>query len=436
MSLMKELIEYVRSEPGLDRLLHALLERYIQLGRIGGSVQLRNLTIEEKESLSLFFRKDYSRQKTITISFSSFEKALLQTKFAEVNIQDMLNSYAGKIVFTKMEVEERYQQQKELFFKEFMQSYPEHSNWIDFVAKKGRGTRLIHQLYDKHPDYLKELMNAVCTALSLLPSPPKYERLPFFSEKITQNPHAFDLDQHGGKILLHALQFILWQKGEIPYIRGKLNAEEASDLLQTFSLLRDDLLNFVTCIGLSAETTWGKYPVFEAANSTKTVLNIPLREISTLTACRPVKGNTVFIVENSGVCSELLDRWPFSFPPPLISTNGQFKLAALLLIDLLISSNTLIYYSGDFDPEGLLMADKLLNRSPSHIKLWRYSVTDYKLCQATVNISTVRLAQLEKLRSDQLLPLRKEVTLAKKSGYQEKLVPMLLKDMKSQLLNT
>ncbi|WP_144462179.1 TIGR02679 family protein [Siminovitchia fortis] len=434
MSLMDELIEYVRSEPGLDRLLRALLERYIQLGRIGGSVKLANLTSEEKESLSLFFRKDYSRQASASISFAAFEKALLKTKFAEIDIQALLNAYAGKKVYTRNEAEELYQLQKYHFFRELQQVHPQYGSWIEYVRKKGRGTRAIHQLYDENPEYLRKLIHIVCDALSQLPAAPKYERLPFFAQKITQNPHAFDMDQHGGRILLHALQFLLWERGEIPYIRGRLNAEEANDLLQNFQLLRDDLLNFVTFTGLTGETVSGEHPVLKAANEVKAVLNFPLREAAKLRSCRPVKGNAVFIVENSGVCSELLDRWPFPSPPPLISTNGQFKLASLLLIDLLTAGNTFIYYSGDFDPEGLLMANRLLNRCPSKIKLWRYSVEDYRSCRAKVDISKKRLAKLDKLESNELLCLKKEIISAKKAGYQEELVPLLLKDMKKQLL--
>lgn len=434
MGLTAELIRYIRSEPGLDRLLQALLDRYIQLGRIGGSVKLSKLKPEEAEGLSLFFRKDYSRQASAVISFAAFEKALSKTKYAEIDIRDLLDSYAGKKVYTQNEEKEQYQLQKDHFFQELQHAHPMQRSWIGYVWKKGRGTRAIHQLYDESPGYLRELMNIVCRALNRLPKPPKYERLPFFAQKITQNPHAFDLDQHGGRILLHALQYILLEKAELPYIRGNLNAEEANDLLQSFHLLRDDLLNFVTCTGLIAGTASGEHPVFSAANHTSTVLNHPLKEVAKLTFCRPIFGNAVFVVENSGVCSELLDRWPFSTPPALISTNGQFKLAALMLIDLLAAENIDIYYSGDFDPEGLLMAERLIGRNPSNTKLWRYSVKDYHLCRATVNIPGDRLAQLDKIKLAELLPVKDLMTSTQKAGYQEQLVPHLLKDMKKQLL--
>jgi uncharacterized protein (TIGR02679 family) len=430
---MKEFIRYVRSEPGLDRLAQALLQRYIQLGRIGGSVRLENLASEEKEGLSLFFRKDYGRQKSITISFQAFEKALRQTKFADIAIIDFLHEYAGKKVYTRLETEQQYKQEKDQFFQALMASHPEQEDWIRFIWKKGRGTRMIHQLYDENPESLKTAIGHVCQALSNLPGKHQYARLPLFSQKIAQNPHYFDLDQTGGRMLLHALQYLQWQEGMLPSIRGSLNAEEANELFQMFGLLRDDIFNFVTCIGMMGETKTEEHAVLAAANQMKAVLNLPLREVSKLSSCRPVYGNTVFIVENSGVYSELLDRWPFPEPPPLLCTHGQFKLAALMLIDLLAERGAEIFYSGDFDPEGLLMAERLCKRAPGQIHPWRFGIEDYAACRANMTLPEERLAKLENITFPSLLPAKNEMMKTKKAGYQEKLVDSLLKDMKRSI---
>ena len=39
--------------------------------------------------------------------------------------------------------------------------------------------------------------------------------------------------------------------------------------------------------------------------------------------------------------------------------NGQPRLAGLMVLDLLAKSGTEVYYSGDLDPEGILIAQKL-----------------------------------------------------------------------------
>ena len=40
-------------------------------------------------------------------------------------------------------------------------------------------------------------------------------------------------------------------------------------------------------------------------------------------------------------------------------TYGQVRLSGIILLNLLIESGLKIYYSGDLDPEGIQIADKL-----------------------------------------------------------------------------
>ncbi len=67
------------------------------------------------------------------------------------------------------------------------------------------------------------------------------------------------------------------------------------------------------------------------------------------------KRNKVFVFENPTVFSEVLYR-SSKEKPSIICTYGQVKLASLILLDNLVENGTHIYYSGDFDPEGLIIA--------------------------------------------------------------------------------
>lgn len=430
LTQLHEFVTYLKEESGFDRLLPKLIERYRQLGRIGGSVKLTHLQPNEKMAFTTFFRKDYTHQSSATISFALFEKALSKTKYAHLEIKDILEAYAGEKLVTKMEEKEQYELQKEAFFHQLIDENPHAARWLHFVKNKGRGTRFLHSLYDENCQLLRTVIQHVCQALKQLPRGNRFERLPFFAQKITKNPHAFDLDGEQGKALLHALQFHLYEKGEISFIYSQLTSEEANDILQSFHLLRDDLLNFVTCIGLLGTTSKGDYELFQAANREQAALNLPLREVVKLTTCRPIMGNAVFIVENSGVCATILDRWPFPEPPPLICTHGQFKLAALLLIDLLVKENVTIYYSGDFDGEGLQMAQRLKKRAPEHVKLWRYSLKDYQHCISNKDLENERLSRLNMIDLPELMEVREEMINQKKAGYQEELIDELIHDMK------
>lgn len=428
------LVAYLKGEPGLARLLEKLIERYRTLGRIGGSVKLVNLTVAEREALSQFFRKDYSRNASATVSFASFEKALAKSRFSGLAMEDILEAYEGKRLVTRSEKMQQHAERKEQFFRQLEMEHPHAADWIYYIREKGRGTRMFHSLYDVDADRLRAVIASVCVALGSLPGRQKYERLPFFSQRLERDPHAFDLDTDRGRAFLHALQFLLLQRGELSFIKGKLNSEEANDLLQSFRLLRDDLLNFVTCAGLAGHTEKGIHPLWAAAIETKAVMNVPLREVAQLAKCRPHSGKAVFVVENSGVCSAILDQWPFPFPPPLISTNGQFKLAALLLIDLLAKEDVTIYYSGDFDPEGLQMAQRLQKRAPDHIRLWRYTLGDYEKCRSEKEIPMERLASLNTIDLEELKEVKASILAHGMAGYQEELILDLVGDMERVFL--
>lgn len=74
--------------------------------------------------------------------------------------------------------------------------------------------------------------------------------------------------------------------------------------------------------------------------------------------------------------------------------------AGNLLIYMLSNSECEIYYSGDIDPEGIEIADKLLKRGNGRITPWCFSLEDYKNSISNKIISEQSLKKLEKIESD------------------------------------
>ncbi|TCI75900.1 DUF2399 domain-containing protein [Exiguobacterium sp. SH0S1] len=79
------------------------------------------------------------------------------------------------------------------------------------------------------------------------------------------------------------------------------------------------------------------------AAATHSVLNVPMRELLNVDRIYQSHGKTVWIVENSGVFSSLLDDVPNA---PLVCTHGPFKLAAYRLLDALVASGCQLKYAG------------------------------------------------------------------------------------------
>ena len=80
------------------------------------------------------------------------------------------------------------------------------------------------------------------------------------------------------------------------------------------------------------------------------------------------QGQQVYVVENPAVFSVLIRKYP---ERTVICGNGQLRLAVLVLMDK-FSCDTVFWYAGDFDPEGLLIAQKLKLRYGERLNLWMY----------------------------------------------------------------
>lgn len=164
-------------------------------------------------------------------------------------------------------------------------------------------------------------------------------------------------------------------------------------------LLRDDLQNFVTAYGIVPEGETAPY--WRAAAEVFAPFNAPLREIVRAEVFHPIeKGRSVYIVENSGVFSALLDA--------LQEAGGcAFR------------------YAGDYDPEGLLMAQSVLRRYESATP-WRYEANLYRPAKP---LGDSQLKKLAGVTHPALQGVKEAIQKGGAAFYQESLFELLKEDM-------
>lgn len=126
----------------------------------------------------------------------------------------------------------------------------------------------------------------------------------------------------------------------------------------------------------------------------------------------------VYIVENPAVFSVLVEKYP---ERTFVCGNGQLKLAVLLLLDKL-SENNQLYYSGDFDPEGLQIAQNLKRRYGEKLVLWNYRVSLYETYQSEVVLSEMRIKKLDKIVIEELQEIKRAMQKDKRAAYQEAMI--------------
>lgn len=426
---LQQAIEYF-SDPAFARLLRAMSQRYRNLGRVGGSVRLERVTAVERQALARVLGRDLGDRDNITIRLVDLQAAIAKTRFAGIDLVAILEGVTGKPLVTRAEAQQKLASRKDAFFTSLLAQHGDSlcQLWLEHMRDNELAWRGIYRALLADPKLLATELNDVLRALASLPSRAgMVKRLPVWATEVTGDPHAFDTRSNRGKYLLQALQFHSAAPDD-----NASSTEAQTALLESFGLVRDDILNFVTCAGLVAENAVGEpAPLWQAAYQGSSVLNLPVRELSRVSRIYPAgEGQCVFVVENSGVFSDLLDNFP-GLLPPLVCTHGQFKLASYLLLDKLVAAGTIVFYSGDHDPEGILMAQRLYERYAQSVRAWRFTEADYALTVSDAEISERRLKQLHRVTAPELQGITAVVKQHGKVGYQEKLQSLLLQDMKS-----
>src|SRR5690625_1847692 len=334
---LRQAKEYFKSKTSYAKLFQAFRKKYESLGRIGGTVPVENFSRKELAEIGQFFGlpEGHIRSKGF-ISLRDFENQIQHTRFSDVSLKHILDSYFGEAIISRREQVRVQEEKMHKFFQTQLAKFPSISFWLKYIMEQKRECRWILQLAEQEPTQFEHSVKLLTRAFDNLPK--NAERLPLFSQRITGDPHSFDLHTDLGKMFLHLLTV------HHGYTEVPSTTESINQLLQQYNIYRDDLLNFVTCANLIAETMDGVHPVWKAAARNHSVQIVPLRELIHLQSVHPAVGEVVCVVENSGVCSTLLDA---KNSVPIICTNGQFTLATLMLMDLLVENGTILYYAGD-----------------------------------------------------------------------------------------
>lgn len=136
-------------------------------------------------------------------------------------------------------------------------------------------------------------------------------------------------------------------------------AEEKAALFYRAGLLKDELSNHVLVYGISgAEKDGRPHKGILGYLEQREPLHLSLLTLGKLARVSPQTGKRVYIVENPAVFAVLAKAWPDA---AIVCGNGQTRLATLVLLDL-FGSDTEFWYAGDYDPEGLLIAQRLKER--------------------------------------------------------------------------
>lgn len=470
--LRGECLRYFRERPVFGKLLRGFREKYLSYGRFAGTVTLKNLKESEREDLEGFLLRNYHGKKSASVSAERFEKALLESRFAGISGKDVLELYFKEPAEGKKELRQWEDKQWTVLLAMGKEGAgPLAVRWIDELSKMQRretdkeqrsaagkaagnfltylkkrdreaggnlteaerllklGVRILDALPAENAPGSTGGHAAGCAEnrkIETDPSGISARYLAVFAAEITGNPHAFDEGEKDGKYLEMLVEWYV-QRTETENSAGgerggnrEFPAFRKQRLYLRAGLLRDDVSNYALAAGIRAESGSGKpHAGMEGFLCEGEPVQIPLSVIARWKSASCPE-NRLYIVENPSVYAVLCGKWDQKCG--LMCMNGQPRFSSLLLLDLLAGSGTEVWYGGDIDPEGLLIAQRLKRYYRGEFHCWHMSADDYELCVSEEEISQRRRKMLEKVEDPELKETAEAVKQRGRAGYQENMI--------------
>ncbi|MEG0014596.1 MAG: TIGR02679 domain-containing protein [Cellulosilyticaceae bacterium] len=422
----EEAIYYLKMNKSYKRIIGCIIDKYRSLGKLGGYIILKNLDEEEIRVLAPIDYKVYT-SKECKISVQKFITNFCTGKFKDVDFLKVLEGYSHNTLITHKQKREEKKLRQTIFFEEVLQSIKNQmmKMWLEeTISNRLQGYVLISGQYKGNEERLRDIFKTVDDTLQYLEQKQSLIPLVMVATEITQNPHYFDRDTLAFKILL----YVLCYKQQVKYPE---DIQEKNEVLYKERLLRDEISTSTICYGIEAYRENEKEP-WELFWKKAEPMELMLYNLKGITRVQ-TKSKKVYIVENPAVFILLLETLK-DLEVSLVCTRGQLNTADRLIIELLIKSGTKIYYNGDFDPEGLQIAQKIKLMHPDKVVMWEYNLDNYLGCKGTQSIEE-RLNKLESIYIEELQVIADSMKEEKVAAYQEMWVEKLANDIRINYIN-
>ena len=398
-NISKSLADYLKTKQGLVRLMNKLKEKYISLSRPSGTITLFNITEEESIDISNLLGRKIKQEDNLKTSFKEITKKINEGKYNNFDWLELLSAYFEENITTKKEQKSNKKEEEYLFYQEIYNKNKDrkYTNILkDILEKDEVIKKIVGKKYSKNNTKLEEELNNILILLDNIPSSPT--PLAVYSS-ITGNPHYLDLNKSTSTLFLKILS-------KIKNTEYENKTEVKINILSEINVYTDPVSNYAITYKLIGTK------ILNELNKNNEVVNLNLLNINKIDKLS-TDNKKVYVFENPSLLTTLMN-----LNIPIIITSGIPNISLYTILQKLEENNVKIYYNGDFDPEGLLIAEKLKIRFPS-IELFCYDVLDYNNAKSKEKISSSRLKKLDNIMQKELQNIKTLLLQNKTSAYQE-----------------
>ena len=426
---MKESLDLINSNKIYKKIFLEVYSKYKKYGKITGSFTLKAATTEERQILFNFDSKALTEGKA-KIKCSTV-RDLFNRKLKEYSFEELLVKVVGKELKTNKEVKDEEKEQEEKFYDDILKASDDGvgKQWfIEILDKKKYGYNIIVRKYKSEIRNLKELKRKIILIINSLNKLPylnnEYENIAVFSAVNTKDSHFFDSDKFTGRLFIKAISFILNKD-------DPKDINEINELYYEVGILKDEISNHTTIYGLNAfNRDNSEVKAVNNFNIWREPLQISISNLLKIDYLESIN-NTVFIFENPAVFHKILKVNGDNIS--LICTSGQLNLSSYIVLNKIRNLKN-IYYAGDFDPEGLMIAYKIKKRYKDKVKFLNYTRESYINTMSNNIIEEKSMSQLNKINCSELDEVINELRINKRAAYQELLIDEYL-DLIKKVIN-
>lgn len=403
------LATYLKSKKGLIRLIKKLKEKYVLLSRPSGTIIINNITEEESIDISNLLGKRVPINEDLKTSFKEITKKINEGKYRNFDWIEVLNIYFDEKIITKEEHKINIKQEEIEFYENIYINNKDRKYLEDvkkIIEKDEMINKMVKQKYHSNKYKLTEEINNILLLLDNIPSFPT--SLAVYSS-LTGNPHYLDLNKNTSTLFLKILS-------KIKNIEYENKNEIKINLLSEINVYTDPISNYTIAYKLIGNK------ILNELNESNEIINLNLLNIKKLDYIT-TNNKKVYVFENPSILTSLMH-----LNIPIVITSGIPNISLYTLLQKLEESNTKIYYNGDFDPEGLLIAEKLKLRF-SNLELFCYDTVDYNNAKSKEKISNARLKKIENITAKELQEIKGLLKENKISAYQEQNIDRIKKYM-------
>lgn len=409
----------------VKRLMIELRKKWVSNGHLTGKITLNNISDEEKRDIEGIMGIHYSN----SLNAKDFESAIIQNPvFGDADIKEILEIYFGTKLITSKEKKLIKKNEDEFFFESLRKILDDINaneqlyNWlIELQTNKSFGYITLQRLRKTKPNDTLTICSSVFKGINEINE--NIYPIAIFASKISGNPHFLDRNSGDGSTLFVSILAYIF-KEDYP-----TDSKSWYELLEKANLIKDEIAGSLAIYNVNLlknnENHQGAYWCYKYKQPFM-LAYCNLADVDKATT----DNNLVYVVENEMVFTTLQKEIKDT-NTALICTSGQPSLTAQKLIELLVKGNNRIFYSGDIDPEGLGICDRLWKKYPNNITPWLMDKNDYLASISNEEVSNQRLGLLDKIEN----PVLKETSILlkenKKAAYQENMISIFIDQLLS-----